>query len=55
MGAVLFLALKVGICIISVVGVSSGMNWYNKRTFKLKGGFRVGEGESRHERLFRED
>lgn len=49
MGAVLYLGLKVGMLIVSVVGISSGVNWYNKKTFKGKGGNRL---EGKH---WRED
>ncbi|TVY09946.1 hypothetical protein [Paenibacillus cremeus] len=46
--AVVALGLKVAVALGSVVGITSGVNWFNKKTINLKGS---GKDEGKHESL----
>lgn len=52
---VIVLGLKVCTAIVSVVGVASGVNWFNKKTFTGKKGGSRHEGELDSERFNRHD
>lgn len=51
--SVVVLAMKAGISVVSVVGVASGINWFNKKTFSTKKGGGVHEGDFDDEKFSR--
>jgi hypothetical protein len=50
---VIVLAAKLGIAIIGSTGVAAGINWFNKKSFKSKGGSDHHDFESDTTRLHR--
>lgn len=50
---VVVLAAKLGLAIIGSTGVATGINWFNKKSFKSKGGSDHHDIESESPRLHR--